>query len=79
MSELEVCQNRDLFPESDVVESPQLDKMLKIQDPTKSQSISNILINDYGRKFVYVSQIHMKQYKNLKYVNMYMSYIKHYF
>ena len=61
MSELEVCQDRDLFSESEVVENPQLDKMLKIQNPTKSQSISNILINDYGRKFVYVSQIHIKQ------------------
>ena len=59
MSELEVCQDRDLFPESEVVENPQLDKMLKIQDPTKSHSISNILINDYGRKIVYVSQIHI--------------------
>ena len=63
MSELEVSQDRDLFPASEVVENPQLDKMLKIQDSTKSQSINNILINDYGRKFVYVSQIHIKQYK----------------
>ena len=63
MSELEVFHDTDLFPESEVVENPQLDKSLKVQDPTKSQSISNILINYYGRKFVYVSQIHIKQYK----------------
>lgn len=53
MSENEVCHDRE-GPEF-VEENPPIQKMLKVDDSQKCEAIQNLVLNEYGRKFIYVS------------------------
>ena len=55
MSESEVCHDRGTFPDTELLKDPGVDKMLKPGDVTKCKAINDILVNECGRKFIYVS------------------------
>ena len=53
MSEEEIVHDR--LTDLPLEENPPLQKMLKLKDADKCDVINNILVNEYGRKFVFVS------------------------
>ena len=55
MSESEVCHDRGSLPDTEIHKNPNIDTMLKLNDANKCQEISDILVNEYGRKFISVS------------------------
>ena len=59
MSETEMCFDREFGEREQPGENPDMNKMLKLPTTESAGEICNILMNEYGRKPIYVREINI--------------------
>ena len=59
MCETEMCFDREFGERKEIGENPDMNKMLKLPQAETAGEICNILMNEYGRKPIYVREINI--------------------